>query len=203
MSGGDDLPGEALLALIRCEVVCVPTESSYGLAVDARSAAALDRLTRLKGGRPADSPFPLIVAEPADARELAKVWPEAADRLAALYWPGPLTLVVPARADLPPEVVGPGGGVGVRVSSHPVASALAAARGGPITATSANRSGQPPASTVDQARAAFGDQIAWYLDGGVCAGVPSTVVEVDERGRLRLLRPGAVALDLDVDLDRA
>ena len=196
MSGGD-LPGEALIALRLGEAVCLPTESSYGLAVDASMAAALEWLARLKGGRPADSPFPLVVADAEAARELAAVWPDAAERLAVRHWPGPLTLVVPARAGLAPELIGPGGGVGVRVSSHPVARALAASLGGAITATSANRSGQPAASTVEQARAVFGDDIACYLDGGVCAGTPSTVVAVDERGSLRLLRPGPIVVDLE------
>ncbi len=196
MSGGDPVR-EALAALVRGEVVCLPTESSYGLAADARSAAGLARVTALKGGRPPDSPFPLLVGDVEAARELADVWPDAAERLALRHWPGPLTLVVPARPDLAPEVVGPGGGVGVRVSSHPLARALAAALGGAITATSANRSGQPPASTVAQARAVFGDDIACYLDGGVCAGTASTVVAVDERGSLRLVRPGPIAVDLE------
>ncbi len=187
----------ALAALLRGEVVCLPTESSYGLAADARSAAALARVTALKGGRPADSPFPLVVADADAARDLAAVWPDAAERLARRHWPGPLTLVVPARPELAPEVVGPGGGVGVRVSSHPLARALAAALGGAITATSANRSGQPPATTVEQARAVFGDDIAFYLDGGECTGTPSTVVVVDQGGSLRLVRPGPIVVDLE------
>lgn len=183
----------AAAALARGEVVCLPTESSYGLAADLRTAGVA-RITAMKGGRPAHSPFPLVAGDAATARALARVWPDAAERLAARHWPGPLTLVVPARDGLPPEVIGPDGGVGVRVSSHPLAAALARAVGAPITATSANRSGQPPATTLAEARAAFGDEVAVYLDGGVCAGTPSTVVAVDESG-LRIIRPGAVALD--------
>jgi L-threonylcarbamoyladenylate synthase len=187
---------QAVAALRRGEVVCLPTESSYGLAADLRAPDGLARITALKGGRPADSPFALIAGAPEHARALARVWPDAAEGLAARHWPGPLTLVVPARPGLPSEVVGPDGGVGVRVSSHPLAAALARALGAPITATSANRSGQPPATTVAEARAAFGDEVAVYLDGGVCAGTPSTVVAVDEAGRLRVLRAGAIALDV-------
>lgn len=183
---------EAVAALVRGDVVCLPTESSYGLAADMRSAAALARVTAIKRGRPADSPFPLIAGAIDEARGLARVWPEAAERLATLHWPGPLTLVVPARSDLPPEVVGPGGGVGVRVSSHALARALAAGLGAPITATSANRAGQPPARTVAAARAVFADEVAFYLDGGACDGTPSTVVAVEEDGALRLVRAGAI-----------
>jgi L-threonylcarbamoyladenylate synthase len=204
--GGDDRRrvSEAVAALARGEVVCLPTESSYGLAADLRSAVGLARVTALKGGRPSDSPFPLIAGSADVARDLARVWPEAAERLAARHWPGPLTLVVPARPGLPPEVVGPGGGVGVRVSSHPLAAALARGLGAAITATSANRSGQPPATTVAEARGVFaGEPDLHYVDGGVCDGTPSTVVEVDERGQLRLLRAGAVALALALSVDRA
>jgi len=183
---------EAARALAAGLVVCLPTESTYGLAADIRSAGALARIAALKQARPVDAPYPLIAPDLAAARALARAWPPAADQLAARYWPGPLTLVVPARADLPPELVGPGGGVGVRVSSHPIAAALARALGACITATSANRSGEPPATTVDTARASFGDRIACYLDGGTCDGTPSTVVAVGEDGALRVIRRGAV-----------
>ena len=185
----------AAAALERGEVVCVPTESSYGLAADLRHPAALARVTALKRGRPADSPFPLVAGSVDDARALARAWPAEAERLAALHWPGPLTLVVPARPELPVEVVGPGGGVGVRVSSHPIARALARALGRPITATSANRAGEPPARSVDEARAVFGADLALYLDGGSCDGVPSTVVAVGEDGALRVVRRGAIDLE--------
>jgi len=194
--GDGERIGRALAALLRGEVVCIPTESSYGLAADSRSAPALALVTALKGGRPADSPFPLIAGSIEEARGLARIWPDAAERLARSHWPGPLTLVVPARPGLPPELVGPGGGVGVRVSSHPLAAALARALGAPITATSANRSGRPPATAIDRARADFGGEVACYLDGGACAGTPSTVVVVDERGGLRLARAGAIDLGL-------
>jgi L-threonylcarbamoyladenylate synthase len=185
----------ALAALAAGEVVCLPTESSYGLAADLRSAAALARITLLKGGRSPDSPFPLIAPAIEQARALAHTWPDAAERLARRHWPGPLTIVVPARPGLPPEVVGPGGGVGVRVSSHALAGELARRVGAAITATSANRSGQPPATTVAEARAVFGDEIACYLDGGACTGTPSTVVAVGADGALRLLRRGPIDVD--------
>lgn len=182
----------AARALADGQVVCLPTESTYGLAADIRSPAALARVAALKQARPADSPYPLIAPDLAAARALSRAWPGAADQLAARHWPGPLTLVVPARADLPPDVVGPGGGVGVRVSSHPIASALARALGACITATSANRSGEPPATTLEAARAAFGADIACYLDGGACDGTPSTVVAIGEDGALRVIRRGAI-----------
>ena len=187
---------EAARVLAGGGLVCMPTESTYGLAVDLRRPEALARLAAVKTARPGDSPFALIAPDLASARALARQWPAAADQLAARHWPGPLTLVVPARADLPREVIGPGGGVGVRVSSHPIAAGLARALGAPITATSANRSGAPPATAVDQARAALGDEIDLYLDGGTCAGVSSTVVAVGEDGALTLVRAGAITLSV-------
>jgi L-threonylcarbamoyladenylate synthase len=185
---------EAAHALAAGGVVCIPTESTYGLAADIRSGPALYSLGILKQTRPADAPYPLIAPDLAAARALARVWPDAAEELARRHWPGPLTLVVPARSDLPSGVVGPDGGVGVRVSSHPLAAALVGTVGAPITATSANRSGTSPATTVAEARAIFGGEVACYLDGGPCEGTPSTVVAVDETGALRIIRRGAIDL---------
>jgi L-threonylcarbamoyladenylate synthase len=183
---------EAVFALEAGDLVCIPTESTYGLAADIRSPRGLALLAAAKQTRPTDSPYPLIAPDLAAARALARVWPAAADQLAERHWPGPLTLVVPARGDLPPELVGPGGGVGVRVSSHPLASALARALGAAITATSANRSMWSPAIEVREARAVFGDEIKVYLDGGTCDGTPSTVVAVGEDGAISVIRRGAI-----------
>ncbi len=183
---------EAAERLGRGELVCFPTETTYGLAADLRAPGALARLVALKGRDPR-APFAMIAHDAQAARTLARVWPDAAQALAVRHWPGALTLVVPARADLPAEVVGPGGGVGVRVSPHPVAHALAAALGAPITATSANPSGSPPALDVNTARGYFGDRVSMYLDGGpAAASTASTVVAVAEDGSLTVIRPGVV-----------
>jgi L-threonylcarbamoyladenylate synthase len=185
-------PAEAARVLAGGGLVCIPTESTYGLAVDLRRTDAIARLGALKRARPGDAPYALIAPDLAAARALARVWPETADRMAARHWPGPLTLVVPARGDLPPDLIGPGGGVGVRLSSHPIASAVARALGAPITATSANRSGATPATTLEEARAALAGEVDLYLDGGRCADPPSTVVAIADGGAVTLLRAGAV-----------
>lgn len=175
-------------------IVCFPTETMYGLAADIRRADALARLVDLKG-RAETAPFGLIVSEVSQAIALCRVWPPAAADLAAAHWPGPLTIVAPARADLPACLVGPGGGVGMRLSSHPWAIALAAAVGGPITATSANPGGLPPALDVATARGYFAAAVAHYLDAGPSAQTtPSTVAAVGETGEIRILRPGAIDL---------
>ncbi len=180
-------------ALVRAgELVCFPTETMYGLAADIRLPQALDRLIALKG-RSERSPFGLIVNDVDEARALAGTWPEPAQTLVEQHWPGPLTLVVPARVGLPGCLVGEQGGVGIRQSSHPWAAALARHVGGPITATSANPSGEPAAMNIATAQGYFGGGVAMYLDAGEAAqATPSTVVAVAETGDLHVLRAGAI-----------
>lgn len=180
---------EAAAALRSGEVVALPTESSYGLAVDARSETALARLFALKA-REAGKPPPLLVASEEMARSLAARVPERARALIERFWPGPLTLVLPAQAGLPEAIV-LGGGVGMRRSPHPIADGLVRAFGGPITATSCNLAGQPPAFTAGEARAIFGSAVK-ILEGDAGRGAPSTVVRVSDDGALTVLRAGAI-----------
>lgn len=184
---------EAAARVRRGEIVAFPTESTYGLAALAGDRRALATLWDLKG-RPSASPLALVLPDRGAARSLARVFPDRAAELAS-HWPAPLTLVLPARADLPAELVGPGGGVGMRMSPHPWAAALARRVGAPVTATSANRSGEPPAESAERARRYFGEAIGLYLDAGPSPGAPpSTVVAIDERGELTLIRHGAFDL---------
>jgi L-threonylcarbamoyladenylate synthase len=183
---------DAITALRGGELVVYPTETFYGIGADPASRMALGRLYAIKG-RDAMKGVALIAADQESAFSLAREVPGVAHRLADCFWPGPLTLVLPARAGIAPELVGPGGGIGVRVSSHPIAHALAAGFGAPITATSANLAGKEPARTVAQAREALGGKVKVFLDGGISTAVaPSTVLEVtgDE---WRVLREGAVS----------
>ncbi|NDY42848.1 threonylcarbamoyl-AMP synthase [Dissulfurirhabdus thermomarina] len=175
-------------------VVAYPTETTYGLGARLDRPAALDRVFRLKR-RPLDKPLLVLVASRADLERLVVEIPPAAEDLMHRFWPGPLTLLLPARADLPRAVTADTGKVGVRISSHPVAAALAAAAGVPVTATSANRSGEPPALTAGEVVERFGvegETLAYVLDGGrTPGGLPSTIVDVGPGGP-RLVRPGAV-----------
>lgn len=200
----------AVAALRAGEVVVYPTETFYGIAADAFAAAALERIFAIKG-RDAAKTIALIAHDTPSAFAIAREVPAIARRLAVAFWPGPLTLVMPARSDIPDVLVGPDGGVGVRVSSHPIARALAHGLGRPITATSANRSGEPPARAIVEARAALGDKVKVFVEGGkLTGGAPSTVVQCDRDG-WRLLRAGAVSVDeieaalsaeIKVDADR-
>ncbi len=182
-------------ALAEGEVVAVPTDTVYGLAVDPTQPEAVARLFALKG-RPDDVPLPILVAGPEQVALVAGELEVAAAALASRVWPGPLTLVVPRRAGFTVDLGGPAAArqtVGVRRPDHPVVVALCELLG-PLAVTSANLHGAPPATSADEVAAAFAgsDQPAVVLDGGRCDGVPSTVVEC--RGPAsRCLREGALA----------
>jgi L-threonylcarbamoyladenylate synthase len=183
---------EALAALAAGEAIVYPTETFYALGVDALSPRALERLFLIKRREPG-KPVALIAAASAMAFTVASEVPAQARVLAEAFWPGPLTLVLPARDGIPAALIGADGGVGVRVSSHPIARALAAASRRPLTATSANLAGESPAVELGAARRAFGDKVKVFVEGGSLAGgAPSTVVAVNRAG-MRVLRQGAVS----------
>lgn len=170
-----------------------PTETFYALGADPFLRAAMERLFRAKAREPGHL-IGLIAADTSMAFSLAREVPIDARRLADAFWPGPLTIVIPARDDLPPELTGPDG-VAVRVSPNPVARALAAGLGHPITATSANLSGKPPARLLAEARAMLGAKVKVYLEGGnLMASAPSTLVAVN-REEWKMVRAGAISED--------
>ncbi len=185
----------AAAALVDGAVVAVPTDTVYGLAADPSQPDAVARLFALKG-RPDDVPIPVLVAGPEQVALVAGALESAAAELAARFWPGPLTLVVPRRPGFTVDLGGPPAArrtVGVRRPDHPVVVALCELLG-PLAVTSANLHGAPPATTADEVVAAFSgaDRPEVVLDGGTCRGTPSTVVEC--RGPAsRCLREGALA----------
>jgi L-threonylcarbamoyladenylate synthase len=183
----------AIAALASGRLVVFPTESVYGLGADARSAAAVAHLVAVRG-RDATKPILVLVRDLEMAASITTATPAAARRLAARFWPGPLTLVLPARPDLPEPLTAGSGTIGVRVPAHPTARALVAGLGGPVTAPSANPPGAEPPRTVDAAREYFGDAVAAYLDGGLLPGGASTVAAL-EGDRVRVLRAGPLGVD--------
>jgi L-threonylcarbamoyladenylate synthase len=184
---------DGIAAIQAGELIVCPTETFYALGADPFSRTALARLFRAKG-REAGVTIGLIAADTSMAFSLAREVPIDARRLADAFWPGPLTIVIPARADLPPELTGPDG-VAVRVSPNPIARALAAGLGHPITATSANLSGKPPARSLAEARAMLGAKVKVYLEGGnLMVSAPSTLVAV-HRETWKIVRPGAISED--------
>jgi L-threonylcarbamoyladenylate synthase len=182
---------DAIEALRAGELVVYPTETFYGLGADAFSSAALARLFAVKV-RDRANPVGLIAADIAMAFSVADQINPWARRLAEAFWPGPLTIVLPARDGIAQELYGPDG-VAIRVSSNAVARALSAGLGRPITATSANRSGELPATSLKMARKSFGSKVKVYLEGGMLtASMPSTVVSVSDE-TWNVLRPGAIS----------
>jgi L-threonylcarbamoyladenylate synthase len=183
----------AAATLRRGGVVAYPTETFYGLGALARDAAAVARLAGAKG-RPEGKPLPLLAADRAMVEEVAELGPLAA-RLADRFWPGPLTLVLPARPGLPDAVTAGTGTVGVRVPGSEVARALSRAAGGPIVSTSANPSGGPPPSRAEELEPGLRARLDGVLDCGPApGGLPSTVAAVED-GRVRLVRAGAVPFE--------
>jgi len=186
-----DALAPAVAALQRGGVIAYPTETFYGLGADPLSAAAVARVFGVKA-RVEGQSLPLIAADLAQARRVADVTGAAA-RLAARFWPGPLTLVVPALAPFA-EGAQRLGTVAIRVPDHAVARALAAAFGSPITSTSANLSGEPPASVVSEL-GGIAPRLDVVVDGGrTPGGLPSTIVDVTG-GAPTLVRAGAIAWD--------
>jgi L-threonylcarbamoyladenylate synthase len=163
----------------------------YGLGADALSAAAVERLVAVRG-REEGKPILVLVADAGMAGAVAAAVPFAARRLAERFWPGPLTLVLPARSGLPAALTAGTGTIGVRVPGSEVAAAVVAGLGRPVTAPSANPPGGVPPRVVDEARVYFGERVEVYVDGGRLPGGASTVAAVDGR-RVRVLREGPIS----------
>ena len=177
-------------------ILAFPTETFYGLGVDPAREDAVAAIFAAKG-RAAGEALPLIAADTGAARGLASQWSETADRLAAAFWPGPLTLVVPVRTGaVAPGVTAGRDTVAVRVPGHALARVLAGcAPAGVLTATSANRSGSPALATPDDVERALGEGVALIVDGGPSpGGLASTIVDVTGRNP-RLIREGPVGFD--------
>lgn len=183
--------GAAARVVQRGGIVAMPTDTLYGLAVSPFNATALEAIRRLKE-RPADRAIPLVAADVEQIAATLGVLPMLARLLAARFWPGPLTMLMPAPERLPAEVTGGTGRVGVRVPAHAVTRALCAACGMPLTATSANKSGQPATNDPDAVAASLGAGIDVLLDAGVTpGGPPSTIIDVTD-ATPRVIRQGAI-----------
>jgi L-threonylcarbamoyladenylate synthase len=174
------------------ELVVFPTETVYGLGANALDAVAVDRIYEAKG-RPATSPLIVHVDGIEMAQTLVTEWPEAAEKLARRYWPGPLTLVLPKRPHVPDRVTAGLPTVGIRVPAHPVALALIRAAGVPIAAPSANPFTGVSPTTAQHVREGLGDRVSYILDGGPAGvGIESTVLSLGG-GNAVLLRPGMLS----------
>jgi tRNA threonylcarbamoyl adenosine modification protein (Sua5/YciO/YrdC/YwlC family) len=180
-----DIAG-ALEALAAGRVGAIPTDTVYGLAASLTAVGAIEHLFRLKG-RPRDKPIP-VLAHDAVALESVVVFDDRARRLARTFWPGPLTIVLPRAPQFAVDLGGRGTTIAVRVPDHRVALELLK-DSGPLAVTSANRSGEDPFTTATGAAAEFGSKV-FVVDGGVCDGAPSTIVDLTAAASI--LREGAL-----------
>lgn len=173
-------------------LVAIPTETVYGLAADATQGAAVAKIYALKN-RPSFNPLIAHVDGAAMAQRYV-IWSDAAEKLAQAFWPGPITLVLPLRADsgISPLATDGGDTLGVRAPNHGVTLQLIRAYGKPLVAPSANRSGRISPTTAQHVRDEFGEHAPLIIDGGACqVGIESTVLDLTGAVPV-LLRPGAI-----------
>lgn len=172
-------------------IVSFPTDTVYGLATSLAHPASIERIFTVKG-RGDDQPMPVLVSAVAQIEHLTHDLDPNVALLLDEIWPGPVTVVVPARAGMPTGVLGPGNTIGVRVPNHPLAIELIDRAGGAVACTSANRSGEEPARTAQEVVDRLGEDVDFILDGGLApGGVASTVIRINGSA-IEFLRQGAV-----------
>lgn len=175
-------------------IVAFPTETVYGLGADATNASAVNRVFAAKG-RPADNPLIVHVASPEDVTKVVASVPAVAQKLMERFWPGPLTLVLPRRPEIPDNVTCGLATVGVRMPRHPVALALIREAGVPLAAPSANLSGRPSPTTAEHVVEDLRGRVDLIIDGGETGvGLESTVIDLTIDPPV-LLRPGGVTVE--------
>lgn len=173
-------------------VAAVPTETVYGLAADALSESAVEKVFRAKG-RPETKPVSIFVTDIGMAEKFCRVIPQEAYTLAERYWPGPLTMILPRRENVPDAITAGGEGVGVRVPANDLTLMLLRLVGRPLTGTSANLSGERAAGSGREALSMLKGRIDCVVDGGECTGgVPSTVVSFMD-GEIKIVREGNIS----------
>jgi L-threonylcarbamoyladenylate synthase len=183
---------QAIAAIQQGGVVAFPTDTVYGIGTALTNEAGLDRIFEIKG-RDRERALPILLASPGKLDHVSSGVSPSLLELATTFWPGPLTVAVPAREGLPYHVIANDGTVGVRVPNHSVALFLAQRNGGAIAATSANRSGQEPATRTSELDEALADSLDLILDGGMTPGsVASTVIRLDG-ATISIIREGAIA----------
>lgn len=173
------------------EVVAYPTETIYGLGTDVFNKKAIKKIYDLKS-RDYGLPISVLVSSTAMLKEIVDEIPDRAKVLMRRFWPGSLTILFRVKNSFPKSLVTNTGKIGVRISSHPIASALVAKVGKPLSTTSANRSGYPPSLNVKHIQKYFGDRLACIIDGGEAEpSRGSTVVDVTDE-TMRIIRDGSI-----------
>jgi len=193
---GDPPPAEAIdlavNALSGGDIIGLPTDTVYGLAADPFHTGAADRLFAVKG-RPRNVELPVLVCDEGQALSLCTAVPDAARRLMNLYWPGPLTIILPRRPDLAADLGEEDSTIGIRCPAHPVPLAICHQMG-PIATTSANRHHGPALTTAQEVAESLGAELTFVLDAGPSNAKPSTVVDCTGETP-RVLREGQLSWD--------
>jgi L-threonylcarbamoyladenylate synthase len=177
------IPDEAAMALRAGEIICYPTETFYALGIDPFNETAREKLYRTKG-RSAEKELPLIASDEEMVAKFCDTNDPRLKKLAARFWPGPLTIVLPSKDGVR--------NYAIRISSHPIARSLAKSFGGPIVSTSANASGSSPVQDPRNLLDSIQKNVGLLLDAGLCpGGFPSTIISLLEKPG-RILREGAI-----------
>lgn len=178
--------------IARGGLVVYPTDTVYGLGCDPLNIEAVTRVLNVKGER--EKPLPILASDINSVKKIGFV-SERAGRIAARFWPGPLTIVVPKKPVLPNLVTCTLNSVGVRIPQHEVALRLISLSNGLLVGTSANKTGEKPPRTAREAAEQLGKEVDMILDGGPAPlGVPSTVVDLSQE-KLKILREGSISLE--------
>jgi L-threonylcarbamoyladenylate synthase len=173
-------------------VIAFPTDTVYGIGASLQHRDALRRVYDIKG-RPREKPLPILVSRPEVIATLTDEPDRELLRLAARFWPGPLTVILKANISLPAEVVAPDGTFGVRVPDHSIALTIAQHNGGAIATSSANRSGAPPACHAEEIQETLGGEIDVILDGGIAPQSTASTVIRREGDTITIVRDGAIS----------
>jgi L-threonylcarbamoyladenylate synthase len=186
-----DLMAQAVKILQEGGVIAYPTETFYGLGVDAKNEKAIERLFAVKG-RDFRNPIPIVVGDVADLDRVVMGIPDLGRELIDRFWPGPLTLIFGAASSIPERLTAGTGKIGIRISSHPIARLLAQKLSGPLTSTSANRSGQKECVTAQEVLEKIGDDLDCIIDSGETpGGKGSTILDITQTPPL-VLRAGVI-----------
>ena len=179
-------------AILQGHLAIIPTDTVYGVAAKPTSECVAKLFTAKQ--RPPERPVPLLISDVGVLPRVVCEWPDTARQLSQKFWPGALTIVVPARHDVPPEITAGYSTVGIRMPDHAVAKAIIARAGGILAVTSANRSNEPPTTSARAAAKALAGSVRYVMDAGETAsGLPSTVIALNGQ-TITLLREGAISL---------
>jgi len=188
----DDVVARAVSAVRDGDLVVAPTDTVYTVFTDAFQTSATQRMFAAKR-RSRDLPLSLLIRNPRQVIGLARDVPETAERLMAAYWPGPVSIILPAQPDMPWDLGDTEGTIGLRMPADDLLLGVAAEIG-PLACSAANRRGEPTPTTAEDAEAQLGDEVALYIDGGERPGGASTVVDCT-RAEVVVVREGVIPAD--------